>query len=230
MKQFIKTTSSKAPLAFKISLLIILFGSFSVSAQDTLDIDKEIRNAKKHSSIYRYGNYIPFDILDAIRVVGVTYDSTTIQKFKNRSLTEVYYYGIDSTTTGIRRDWSLEGQSHLALYFNELGLYYHKSMKLMISKCYHDHLNDRTLNVKKNIRWVKSKYRKEERLARKRVTAINKTIKKDRKKIYKYEDKEKENAYDQHNTFYKQRDKNLKKLEKKRIKKLKKGEGEGSNQ
>lgn len=224
VKQFIKIILRKNQLVWKISGLFIFLNFQFASAQDSLDISQEIENAKKHATMYRYGNYIPFDILDAIRVVAVTNDSSTINKFKQRNLEEVYRFGIDSSVTGIRRDWSLEGYSHLTRYFNDLNVYYHKTMKLIISKCYHDHLNDQVIDLKKNIRWCKSKYKKEERAGKKRTNAMLRLMKKEQKEIYQYEDKEKEHAYDEHNSFYKQRDKNLRKLEKKRIKKLKRGE------
>lgn len=224
VKQFIKTILSTNRLVWKSSCILIFMLAYTVSAQDSLNITREIQNAKKHSVMYRYGNYIPYDILDAIRVIGVTSDSATLKRFEKRNLEEVYLYGIDSSITGIRRDWALEGNSHLAKYFNNLGIYYHKTMKLLISKCYHDHLNNKEIILKKNIRWSKSKYRKEEREARKRTNELQRIISKDQKDIYKYEDQEKKHAYDEHNSFYKDRDRKLKKLEKKRIKQLKNGE------
>lgn len=200
----------------------LLLSGISLAQNDTLTISNEIKAAKKHSKFYEYSGYIPYDLLDCIRVISTKYSDADLKKLKAKNNEEIYLYGIDSTETGLRMSWGLEGNSHLAQYFNSLGLYHHKTMKLCILICYHDYLNGRSVELKKNIRVSKSKYRKAERTSRKRTKAIIKAQKKNKSSILKYEDKEKDNSYRKHDRFYQNRDKKLKELEEQRQKELKK--------
>lgn len=157
-------------------LLNITCYSFGGDTLFTHPIYPPITFEKGEFVFYKYtAKYVPTSLLHAFRILA-TNDSSVLEKFKAKSEDSVIESGLFYTGARLRKDFCFEGFSKFTSYFHSLGIYYPESMNTFILLSFHQYLNEKEINWRKN-----------KELSLRTLEDQNKSWKKKKRKLFKGE-------------------------------------------
>jgi hypothetical protein len=100
--------------------------------------------------------YIPSDLNDAIQRLDFLLDTKSKDNYKGMVESKaVKYVNLGSLGMTIRNDWRLWKKSRLFFYFDSLGINYPMEMTNIIFTSYHRHLNNKPIDLDRQIIAIK---------------------------------------------------------------------------
>ena len=113
------------------------------------------------------GVYIPKDLDDCFKQLGVILEDSLIKKIER--MTEDEFVGNAHFGLGmwLRNNWQLWGGSRLSYYFNDMGIYHPDDKSGIILTSYHRYLKGTDIKLEEQIKyykdyWIKAEERKKE--------------------------------------------------------------------
>lgn len=169
--------SKKGLKYFHEQVLLSSFKYYLINGK--LDEDKILLPYIEKSKRYAYedenrktidtlrGVYIPKDLDDCFKQLGVILEDSLIKKIEG--MTEDEFVGNAHFGLGmwLRNNWQLWGGGRLAYYFNDMGIHHPDDMSGIILTSYHRHLKGEDIKLEEQIKeykdyWVEAEEREKE--------------------------------------------------------------------
>ncbi|MEX0997950.1 MAG: DUF6794 domain-containing protein [Flavobacteriaceae bacterium] len=99
--------------------------------------------------------YIPKDINEAVHQINTFFTDSIRNEIKSLSENEFSSRAHFSLGMRLRNNWGLWGGSRLAVYFNNIGIFHPDDMSGILLISYHRHINDKDLEIDKQIDYYK---------------------------------------------------------------------------
>jgi len=136
-------------LLLSFLIFVLKYNAISQSANDSVYNNRITQDSLN-------GIYIPQNIEDCFLQIDIFWADSTKELVKSWSENEFIANAHFGFGMWMRNNWGLWGGSRLQVYFNNIGIYHPDDMSGIILTSYHRKLNNKKIELKKQIKYYKS--------------------------------------------------------------------------